>query len=342
MNGIHKIGSDGGGTVSLTVPSTSTNTTATLQSQDGTVALIDNVKGFKNFILNGDMRVAQRGYGPFTTNGYNVDQWFSYINGTSYVQRAWNGTGVNHPSYAHVSVGAGTDTITMEQRLEHPHKYSGKTLTLSMMLFNGSYTGTNVPYEIALSHAGGRTSLFTGNITFSSTSRVSVTFTVPDLSGYTLNVSSYLEIRPVSIINRGYTGVFGIRDIQLEEGSVATPFEQRPYGLELSLCQRYYRTYISYNTIQGERAFHTRYTSSGSFTFIFDNIPFGEMRVKPTVSLSCLNGSTTRVPGVLHNGTIETDWNVYQTAVNSFTIWKAVTAVANVIVAFDATLSAEL
>ena len=28
--------------------------------------------------------------------------------------------------------------------------------------------------------------------------------------------------------------------IQLEEGSVATPFEQRPYGLELSLCQRYY------------------------------------------------------------------------------------------------------
>ena len=28
--------------------------------------------------------------------------------------------------------------------------------------------------------------------------------------------------------------------VQLEEGSVATPFENRPYGLELSLCQRYY------------------------------------------------------------------------------------------------------
>jgi len=33
------------------------------------------------------------------------------------------------------------------------------------------------------------------------------------------------------------------RKIQLEIGSVATPFEQRPIGLELSLCQRYY-----YNT----------------------------------------------------------------------------------------------
>jgi hypothetical protein len=27
---------------------------------------------------------------------------------------------------------------------------------------------------------------------------------------------------------------------QLEAGPVATPFEQRPYGLELLLCQRYY------------------------------------------------------------------------------------------------------
>jgi len=33
-----------------------------------------------------------------------------------------------------------------------------------------------------------------------------------------------------------------IAELQLEEGSVATTFERRPYGLELSLCQRYYWT----------------------------------------------------------------------------------------------------
>ena len=33
---------------------------------------------------------------------------------------------------------------------------------------------------------------------------------------------------------------FYLTGVQLEEGSVATPFEHRPYGLELSLCQRYY------------------------------------------------------------------------------------------------------
>ena len=38
---------------------------------------------------------------------------------------------------------------------------------------------------------------------------------------------------------------FIIGNVQLEEGSVATPFEQRPYGLELSLCQRYYESSYS-------------------------------------------------------------------------------------------------
>jgi hypothetical protein len=31
-----------------------------------------------------------------------------------------------------------------------------------------------------------------------------------------------------------------ITDVQLEPGTVATPFERRGYGQELALCQRYY------------------------------------------------------------------------------------------------------
>jgi len=35
---------------------------------------------------------------------------------------------------------------------------------------------------------------------------------------------------------------FYITGVQVEEGTVATPFEHRPYGIELALCQRYYAT----------------------------------------------------------------------------------------------------
>ena len=41
--------------------------------------------------------------------------------------------------------------------------------------------------------------------------------------------------------------------VQLEEGSVATPFELRPIGLELSLCQRYYETISATPVTAGNR-----------------------------------------------------------------------------------------
>jgi subtilisin family serine protease len=37
-----------------------------------------------------------------------------------------------------------------------------------------------------------------------------------------------------------------ITDVQLEVGSVATPFERRPFGTELMLCQRYFQRINSF------------------------------------------------------------------------------------------------
>jgi hypothetical protein len=74
---------------------------------------------------------------------------------------------------------------------------------------------------------------------------------------------------------------FFITGVQLEAGSVATPFERRPFGTELQLCQRYYEV-ISNGDISG-----------GAFNAgnLFAGVRFAvEKRAAPTVS-SVANGS---------------------------------------------------
>lgn len=50
----------------------------------------------------------------------------------------------------------------------------------------------------------------------------------------------------VSFVTQSPGATWQITGVQLEEGPVATPFEQRPIGLELSLCQRYYEKSTHY------------------------------------------------------------------------------------------------
>jgi hypothetical protein len=70
--------------------------------------------------------------------------------------------------------------------------------------------------------------------------RFSTTFTL----GSTIRQFGFLVFSGTS--PTALTGTAGADDswyatgFQLEEGSVATPFERRPYGTELRLCQRYY------------------------------------------------------------------------------------------------------
>jgi len=66
--------------------------------------------------------------------------------------------------------------------------------------------------------------------------RVSVTFTMPSSIQY---ACVYVILNPVATWTLGSWIEF--KNVQLERGSVATPFERRPFGTELQLCQRYFQ-----------------------------------------------------------------------------------------------------
>lgn len=67
--------------------------------------------------------------------------------------------------------------------------------------------------------------------------------------------------------------------VQLEAGSLATPFENRPIGTELYLCQRYFQTYIS-QTID----FHIGSLGTATYTPFCTRPLLAEMRTVPTLT----------------------------------------------------------
>lgn len=75
---------------------------------------------------------------------------------------------------------------------------------------------------------------------------------------------------------------FYITGVQLEAGSVATPFERRSYGQELSLCQRYYEAGGTYQTSD------TASSAFGRVTVHFSN----RKRANATVTISIIAGTT--------------------------------------------------
>jgi hypothetical protein len=88
---------------------------------------------------------------------------------------------------------------------------------------------------------------------------------------------------------------FYITGVQLEPGTVATPFERRSYGQELALCQRYFQ-------LAGNGCFGS-VDGSTTTTIAFTEKFFVSMRAAPTVAFKTGGTASFRVAGAdISNG----------------------------------------
>ena len=128
--------------------------------------------------------------------------------------------------------------------------------------------------------------------------------------------------------NQTNGATFYLTGVQLEVGSVATPFERRSYGQELALCQRYFYTTTSTGTNQ--QLVNQRTNTSGNYGGAFPQIAYFpvQMRGIPTVSIYT-SAAKANVGNVQVNGSINSSSIASNTSTIAFKHWNN-TALTNV------------
>jgi hypothetical protein len=226
-------------------------------------------QGFRNKIINGDFSINQRGFTSITASDtYGFDRWaFQASGGTStmtpqtFTVGSPAATGFESANFFRLitaSQSAAGDYSIFYQKIEDVRTFANSTITVSFWAKAGSGTP-----KIALEFGqvfgtGGSPSAgvntYAGQSTISTSwARYSITATVPNINGKTIGTTANTSLLGMNFwVSAGSTfnsrtGSIGIQNntfdiwgVQVERGSVATPFEQRPIQTELALCQRYY------------------------------------------------------------------------------------------------------
>lgn len=127
-----------------------------------------------------------------------------------------------------------------EQRIEDVRTLAGQTATIS---FYAKGTGTLPNIFLTQTFgSGGSTqvalTLATNVALNANWTKYTYTVNVGSISGKTIGTNHYVGLTFMVPLNSTYT--FDLAQVQVEQGSVATPFERRNYAQEVRLCQRYF------------------------------------------------------------------------------------------------------
>jgi len=202
--------------------------------------LTNSNKGRTNLIINGDMAINQRSATSGVTSGYFVDRFT--LSGCSASAVITSGTPTEFPTAITVSATSGNPIISQRIESKNVQHLSGKVVTVSFFaknVSNATTLFTSLQTADSADNFSATTTIQEQNLGTLTSDYVKYTasWTVPaaGLNGLALNI----------LCSGSSTFTMAVTGVQLQEGSVATPFEHRPFGEELALCQRYYHRHVS-------------------------------------------------------------------------------------------------
>jgi len=239
--------------------------------------------GRRNLIINGGFDVSQRGTYtsttslPINTATYYLDRWkvYAFTGDTGTFQHKLDQQ-LPDGSYANSFLLTSTSSnlsAPLVQLVENHKVIWGKTFTLSFWyksvgdtMYN-IWNGTSQLHYLLL-NTGGEWKKHENTITLKE-------------NGTYLRVEYYHNTTTFASGN-----YLELAQVQLELGSVATPFEHRSYGEELALCQRYFWSQVplgsATNTGSGQHAIATGIMLSTNQVEAVVTFPV-TMRASPTL-----------------------------------------------------------
>ena len=211
----------------------------------GTLAMGSSFK--RNKLINGSMNVYQRGSVNATTSGaYTLDRWFVTPTGaTVTVTQSTATVPTNFTASLNVAGAASVTNVSAYQRIE---SINCQELTSSSKVTVSGYIYQSTGSAVTTATVALVTPTASDN--YASTTSAATTYTIPSFASatwtyfsntFTLTTGCTNGLQLTIALGTGLTtGSFNLTGVQLEVGSVATPYERQIYSDQLAQCQRYY------------------------------------------------------------------------------------------------------
>jgi hypothetical protein len=229
-----------------------------ISSALGSSALLPAGLGFRNIIINGGFDIWQRGtsvaiQSASSSAAYQADRWAAYraVAGSTQSQVASGLSGFQNAIRLQRNSGnTATNAIYLSQSFETSaiSKVAGLPVVVSFYARAGAnFSGSTLNVRLGVGTGTERDVIWSGgwtsyteplNQTITPTAswqRFVLYVTVPD---GTTQAGLFFAWTPTG--TAGANDYIDIDGVQFEQNLQPTPFEQRPIGVELALCQRYY------------------------------------------------------------------------------------------------------